>query len=329
MKKLLSLPHKVFESTCYVNGLEDILSWKGVNYVDYLLSIVGGMAGFSYLRFKGADPPCMVYWGASPKYLLRDLGLLIGYKQTVIEGRSFQYTFSKLQEFIDIGRPVVAGALDMYYLHYYPDLYKKIHVPLHYILVVGYDDEEQVILVHDSSYKDVQKISFDEFEKSLDVRVPGVSKKNTIRVFTLPDVIPSEFDVAKNGFSYKAERFLNPPARLFGIPAMCRLADEIIEWDNEKCFEHMVTYATAPPLLPETFENSHGMRFWQVSVLKTLGEKYNILNWSDSSKLFKLSGERIISLCKSALRQDGQKVSIILTQIADIEEKAYRLLRDV
>jgi IS5 family transposase len=50
------------------------LEWKGVSYTDFLLSVVGGMAGFTYLRFKRADPPCMVYWGSNPKYLMKDLG---------------------------------------------------------------------------------------------------------------------------------------------------------------------------------------------------------------------------------------------------------------
>ena len=59
----------------------------------------------------------------------------------MIEGRSFKFTFSRLKAFIDEGSPVVAGALDMYYLHYYSDLYEKQHVPIHYVLVVGYDDE--------------------------------------------------------------------------------------------------------------------------------------------------------------------------------------------
>jgi len=329
MRKLLSLPHKFCESTCYVNGLEDILAWKGANFTDYLLSLVGGMAGFAYLRFKKADPPCMVYWGASPKYLLKDLGIIIGFKETVIEGKSFKNTFTKLKAFIDDGQPVVAGALDMYYLHYYPDLYKTLHIPIHYILVLGYDDEEQVVFVHDCSSKNMQKVPYDELERSLNVKVPGMSKKNTIRTFTLPEKIPSEFEVAKKGFSYKAERFLNPPVRLFGVPAMRRLADEIVDWDNKRCFEHMVTYATTPPQLPQTFENSHGMRFWQATVLKTLGDKYKISIWSESSKLFKQSGERIISLCKAALNQDRQNVSTVLGQIADLEEKAYGLLKDV
>jgi hypothetical protein len=320
------LPHRVCESTCYVNGLEDILAWKGEDYINFLLSVVGGMAGFTYLRFKKADPPCMVYWGANPKYLMKDLANIIGFEETVIEGRSFKFVFSRLKDFINEEKPVMAGALDMYYLHYYPGLYGREHVPIHYVLVVGYDDEKKVVYLHDCSHEDVQRIPYNEFEKSLDVKVPGMSKRNTIRAFTIPREIPSEFEVAEKGFSYKAERFLQPPIRLLGIPAMRKLADEILEWNNKKCFEHMVTYATTPPLLPDTFENSHGMRFWQAGVLDKLGEKYDMSNWIEASILFRKSGEKIKKLCEAALEQEKQEVSITLMEIADIEEGAYKLL---
>lgn len=328
MKKLHTLPHRVCESTCYVNGLEDLLAWKGAYYTDFLLSVLGGMAGFTYLRFKRADPPCMVYWGANPKHLMKDLANIIGFKEAVIEGRSFKFTFSHLENSLEDGRPVVAGALDMYYLHYYPGLYKRQHVPIHYVLVVGYDDQEKVVFVHDCSHKNVQKIPYDEFEKSLNIKVPGMSKRNTIRTFILPQKMPSEFEVAKKGFSYKAKGFLTPPVKFFGIPAMRKLANEIFEWHDKKCFEHMVTYATTPPLLPKTFENSHGMRFWQADVLNALGRKYNVDNWTEASTLFRRSGEKIMKLCKAALEQDKQEVSNVLTEIAEIEEQAYKLLKE-
>jgi len=91
----------------------------------------------------------------------------------------------------------------------------------------------------------------------------------------------------------------------------------------------MATYATTPPLLPKKFENSHGMRFWQADVLHALGEKYDVSNWSESSMLFRQSGERIMQLCKAALRQETPSVSDILLEVADIEEQAYNLLKDV
>lgn len=302
------------------------MAWRGADYADFLLSVVGGMAGFAYFRSKRADPPCMVYWGANPKYLMKDLAKIIGFTETVIEGKTFKNTFPKLKEFIDNEQPVMAGALDMYYLRYYSDLYGKLHVPIHYVLVVGYDDEEGVVFVHDCSHKHVQKISYDAFEKSLDVNVLGMSKKNTIGAFALPKKIPSEFEVAKTGFSYKAQRFLKPPVKLFGIPAMRKLAEDILEWDNKKCFEHMVTYATTPPLLPKTFENSNGMRFWQADVLSALGSKYNVNSWTEASTLFRKSGEKIMKLCQAALKQDKQEISNSLLEIAEVEERAYRLL---
>jgi hypothetical protein len=327
MKKLHVLPHRICESTCYVNGLEDILAWKGSEYTDYLLSVVGGMASFTYLRFKRADPPCMVYWGANTKYLMKDLANIIDFKETVVEGKAFKSMFSILKKAIDNGKPVVAGALDMYHLHYYPELYRKQHIPIHYILAIGYDDEEQVVYAHDCSHRGVQKIPYTDFEESLDVKVPGMSKKNTIRTFVLPEKLPTELEVARKGFSYKAEKFLNPPVKLFGVPAMRRLAEEIFEWDNKKCFEHMATYATTPPMLPKTFENSHGMRFWQADVLNTLGRKYGIDEWVEASTLFRRSGEEIIELSKASLEQDRQQISEDLTKIADIEEKAYESLK--
>lgn len=327
MKKLHMLPHRICESTCYVNGLEDILAWKGSEYTDYLLSVVGGMASFTYLRFKRADPPCMVYWGANTKYLMKDLANIIGFKETVVEGKTFKSMFSILKKAIDNGKPVVAGALDMYHLHYYPELYKKQHMPIHYILAVGYDDEEQVVYAHDCSHGGVQKIPYRDFEESLGVKVPGMSKKNTIRTFVLPEKLPTELEVARKGFSYKAEKFLNPPVKLFGVPAMRRLAEEVFGWDNKKCFEHMATYATTPPMLPKTFENSHGMRFWQADVLNTLGRKYGIDEWVEASTLFRRSGEEIIDLSKASLEQDRQQISEDLTKIADIEEKAYESLK--
>jgi len=328
MKKILNLPHRVCESTCYVNGLEDVLEWNGQRYMDYLLSILGGMGEFAYLKFKNANPPCMVYWGANPKYLMKDLEIIIGFKQVLIENKSFKNSFAQLKEFIDNGQPVIAGALDMYYLHYYPGLYQDQHVPIHYVLVTGYDDDMQEVYAHDCSYGGFQKISYSEFEKALNVNVPGMSKKNTIRAFNLPQKLPSEFEIAKKGLNYRAERMLNPPVKMFGIQAVRKLSKDIFEWKDKGSFEHLVTYATTPPKLPENFEKSDGMRFWKSKVLRGLGEKYEIDNWIKSSVMFENSGKLIAELCRAAMKQDRNSISKLILQIAQIEEDAYNLLSE-
>jgi hypothetical protein len=270
----------------------------------------------------------MVYWSTNPKYLLRNLEVIIGFKQMVNEGKSFKTTFHEIEEFIDNNEPVMAGALDMYYLHYYPQMYNKVHVPIHYFLAVGYDDEEQVVFVNDCGRKEVQQVRYAEFEEALDVKVPGMSKKNTFRVFKLPKTIPSELEVATNGFKFKAQQMLKPPVKLFGIPAMRKLAKEIASWNNKECFEHLVTYATTPPQFPSNFSHSDGLRFAQADVLENLGRKYKINEWVDTAELFRKSGDLIIELCKTAIRKDTEKCPDFITQIADIEEEAYCLLKD-
>ncbi|MBM3706696.1 MAG: hypothetical protein FJW66_09260 [Actinobacteria bacterium] len=326
MQKLIKIPHRVCESTCFINGLEDILSWKGADYIPYLLSVLGGMGEFTYLRFKLATPLCMVYFGANPKYLLGDLEQMLGFKQQVFENRIFKNTFPKIKEFIDRRQPVVAGALDMYYLHYYTDIYHKQHIPIHYVLLVGYDDSENCVFVHDCTFPGVQKIAYDEFEKSLNVNVPGMSKKNTFRIFNLPDSFADEFDLAKNGFIFRAEKMLNPPVALLGIPAMRKLSKEVFDWNDDKSFDHLIMYATTPPHMPVSFDNSTGMRKWKSEVLDALGKKYNIKDWLDAAAMFENSGRLIAELCRASSKRDRRSISELVLKVADIEEKAYKIL---
>ena len=327
MAKLIRIPHKVHESTCYVNGLFDVLTWQGARYDYSLLPIIGGMASFTYLKFKMAKPPCMVYWGNNSKYLLKDLGGIIGFTQTISEGKSFRNEFPKMKEYLEHDEPVMVGALDMYYLHYYPGLYKREHIPIHYILMVGYDDNKQVVYVHDCSVGGVQEIPYIEFERALDVNVPGMSKKNTFRVFQLPKKMPTELEIAEKGFTCKARRMLKPPVKLFGIPAMRKLAKEIVFWTNKDCFRHMVAYAgLTPPLIAEDLSHNDGLRFEQARVFGDLGQRHQRKEWSDASILFRKSGDLIVKLCGRALEYDGRGCSAFLKEIADTEEEAYTAL---
>jgi hypothetical protein len=216
----------------------------------------------------------------------------------------------------------------MYYLHYYPELYKKEHIPIHYLLVIGYDDEKETVYVHDCSMKEVQQIPYDEFEKSLNVSVPGMSKKNSYRVFSIPGILPSELIIAEKGLAHKAERMLKPPVSMFGIPAMRKLSKEISGWTDKDCYTHMAAYAgLTPPLIAEDLSHNDGSRFELARVLKELGLKYDKKQWSDASGLFMLSGELIIRLSGEALKYKGAACSKTLQDIADLEEKGYTALR--
>ncbi|MGE5614151.1 MAG: BtrH N-terminal domain-containing protein [Bacillota bacterium] len=327
MKKLLNLPHAKHESTCYVNGLYDFLTWNGGKYEYFLLPVIGGMAGFAYVKFKKANPPCMVYWGNRTKDLLNTLCDIIGVKQEISEGRSWETISRKIRDCINSGKPVLAGALDMYHLHYFEEVYGKIHIPIHHVLIVGYDDEKEVFHIRDCCFDEVQEVGRDDLKKALDVTVPGFSKRNTIRVFELTGRLPGECELAEKGFRMKAERMLRPPVGVLGIPAMRKLSKDITAWDNQECFNHMVAYAgMSPPLVPERMEDCNGLRFEQAGLLQRLGRRYKRDNWVEAGELFMHSGSVIIKLCDSALKGDGKKCAEFLAKIADTEERAYQML---
>jgi hypothetical protein len=120
---------------------------------------------------------------------------------------------------------------------------------------------------------------------------------------------------------------LKPSVKLFGIPAMKKLAKEIFDWKDKESFKHLVIYATTPPELLKTFEKSNGMRFWKSQVLKKLGEKYKIDKFLKASEMFQESGKLIIDICQAAMKQDRKKISNIILRVADIEEEAYKILK--
>jgi hypothetical protein len=327
MKKIINLPHTVNESTCYVNGLYDVLAWKGADYSYFLLPVIGGMSSFTYLKFKLATPPCMVYWGPRSQDLLNCLGEIIGFTRSTSEGKSFKNEFPKIKAYIDVRTPVMAGAIDMYYLPYYQQIYHREHIPIHYVLIVGYDDSKEVLFLHDCTYPGLQQVSYAEFEKAMNVSTPGLSKKNSYRVFVVPPRMPIELEVAQKGFTYKASRMLQPPVKLFGIPAMRKLAADIPGWTDEACFDHMVSYAgMTPPLIDRSLKDNDAMRFRQEALLREMGEKYSRYKWKKAADLFHDSGQLILELSKYGIARDGSGCGKTLEKIADIEEKAYRLL---
>jgi hypothetical protein len=327
MKRLIEVPHRLAPGVCYANGIEDILAWKGCAYTEGLVRIVGGAASFGYLRFDRAVPPRQVYWGTNPKYFFINLERIVGFKQVVSEGKGAKTTLARVKNCVVAGAPVVAGALDMFYLPFYPEIHNRIHIPTHYLLVVGYDDAEQEFLVYDCAQPDLKSIPYEAFLKALNVKVPGMSARNTVRFFEMPRGLPDELEFAKKGLKAKAEQMLAPPVSMLGIPAMRRLARDLLEWRDRTWFEHMVMYATVPPVIPTTFERSDGTRFMQAGVLVKMATKYGIPEWNEAASRFEQSGYFVIELCKAAMQRRPRTCSGLMTKIADLEEQGYGIIK--
>ena len=178
--KLITLEHKVCDYTCMWNGIQDIYQQKsGEDVPGYLFFCLSGIGNFVYLSFKQGGLRKMVGWGdGRPKKMYPDVCGTIGFSFKCIEGTSFAYCLKTAKAQIDEGKPVVLGCLDMYYLDYYPKMYQKIHVPIHYVLMVGYDDDKQCVYVLDCGKPDMQTLSYACLEQALNVKKSPVGDKN-------------------------------------------------------------------------------------------------------------------------------------------------------
>jgi hypothetical protein len=342
----LQLPHKVAEYACPINGLEDMYEWKtGQRLPGYFLMDLS-MTGFLYIKQKNAPTPRMVFWGngtGRPQHEL--LADIIGYNWTCSEDKSFTTSWKLARESIDRGIPVILGLLDMYHLPYYPHIYHRIHIPQHYVLLVGYDADRNVAFVQDNGLPKVQNISMNDLKEAWNVNNPGQGKKNTLFVLEFKDNIAPMEEIVAGGLKKKANLILNPPVGFMGIKGMRKLAADMTSWPREltkkqveDCLKAFVTFTCSvvpmPPqrLLPYKIKNpdSHqAVRDRFSHELKGFADQFDHPEWKESARILAESGRLIGMLTDVLIDQilvktsDLEESARLVSQIADLEEKAW------
>lgn len=251
----LEIPHSVCKYTCMVNGISDVYEWKtGQKLPCQFMMTLSGMAGFTYLKFKRAKPPCMVFWGPSIRIQYKNLIEIFGTDIAIKnEGRSFANAMKILKKNIDAGNPVVVGPLDMYWLDY-SEFFMKLHVTAHFILIVAYDESLRKVFLYDCNFKELQSLSHQNLEQAWETDEKGYLRRNSVITFSIPRVVPGLEILVRKGLLHKAEEMLNPPIRNFGIPGIMKLSEEFSRWeswmgkqDYVLALQNLVMFANVPP----------------------------------------------------------------------------------
>ena len=108
------------------------------------------------------------------------LAPIVGFDYKTFAYKTFEKALAKIKSEIDAGYPCMIGALDMFYLPHFEKIYHKEHIPFHYELAIGYDDEAQTLYFNDCGRTETQTISYDELRRAFDCSYPGLSKSNTV-----------------------------------------------------------------------------------------------------------------------------------------------------
>ncbi|MBN1580011.1 MAG: DUF4872 domain-containing protein [Anaerolineae bacterium] len=249
----LTIPHRPSAGMCPVNGIRDLVQWRsGRDWSNQFLHGLGQGGGFAYLRFNAADPPCQVYWGIAGPRQHAYLAELLGASYTEIENRTFKFSWRKAREALDTGTPPVLGPLDMFYLPFYSGLYRQRHIPIHYLLLVGYD--ESIAYVHDTGQVAVQALPLTELEPAWNVTVPGLGKRNRLVILDIPKHVADDETLIRKSIADQCRSMLHPPVSMVGIPAMEKVTREIAHWTEElgpdtanNCLRQVREYLNSPP----------------------------------------------------------------------------------
>jgi hypothetical protein len=247
------IPHRRAHGMCPVNGIRDLIHWRaGRDWSNEFVYGLGQGGGFAYLRFNSADPPRQVYWGIAGPRQHSYLAELLGAECVAVDNRSFKFSWGKAREAVDAGNPPVLGPLDMYHLHFYSDIYHRRHIPIHYVLLVGYDDESANVL--DTGHDEVQTLPLDELQLAWEVNVPGMGKRNRLIVFDMPADLEPDGMLIRKSLADQCQTMLNPLVSMVGIPAMQKVAREIAGWPEElgedvahACLLQVREYLNSPP----------------------------------------------------------------------------------
>lgn len=315
-EKLIRLKHHKDDHECMWNGIEDLyIRDTGEKLPPSFFFSISSFGSFCYMKTPKSDLKRMVVLGdGRTKQMYKFLAPIVGFEYKHYEYKTFEQAIKKAKAEIDAGYPPVLGALDMYYLPYFSGLYHGVHIPFHYVLMVGYNDDAQCIYLLDCGREEAQTLSYDELRRAWDCSYPGLSKPNTVCAIRM-NATKNKYRIAKEALAKKGEMFLNPPVGFIGrkglqkfINELPKLKNQLTKEDYDKMLVNMVMLFGTVPTIPNALKGikepdsvSFGGGFDKISrVLNDIGKEHGNEGWLEASGCFE-QGAIIVSEITNAV----------------------------
>jgi len=350
MRQLIELKHHFDDYACMWNGIEDLYIQKsGETLPPNFFFVLSAFGSFCYMKTDKAELKRMVALGdGRTKKMYAFLAPIVGFTYRHCEHRTFELALKQAKAEIDAGFPAVLGALDMYNLPYFPNLYHQEHIPFHYILMVGYDDDQDTILMYDCGREQLQSLSCRELRLAWDCSYPGLSKPNTVCTVRMNST-KDKYEIAKEALRQKSKLFLNPPTGFLGYKGFEKFIADLPKWkfelspaDYDKVFTNMVTFFATVPTVPNAIKGidepddvAFGGGFDKMSrMLASMGMEYGNENWCKASACFgggaavieKITGVIITYL--TGKDDEMHRLPELFSEAADIMKRGFIILQE-
>ena len=249
---------------------------------------------------------------------------------------------------IDEGYPVVLGPLDMFYLPYLK-MYHTEHIPIHYVMMIGYDEEKNCVLIYDCEREDVIELAVSDLELAWNIEKNGVGDKNGFIKIRLNENLSDKYTLSRNCLLKKAERQFREKLYILGISAYEKIAKELPKWkkkfseeDYRNALISITEYMGKVPKVPNQImgvkeaDIPYCANYDRLAeIIQELGQEYKQENWIKSAQLFDKCGKNIetivtyvVQYCCNDVDRIDELPNLFLKN-ADYAKEAYRLIQDI
>ncbi|MBE5960869.1 MAG: hypothetical protein E7256_05715 [Lachnospiraceae bacterium] len=346
-RKVLPVKHHLCSGCCMWSGIEDVYATKtNQTLPEAFLFGISSFGESVYFKTKDKSRPFMlsVADGRTRKTYgkIKDI---LGLTYQISEGHTLSYALKSVKAEIDKGHPVVLGPLDMFYLPYLK-MYHHDHIPMHYILMIGYDEEKKCVLIYDCDRPDLIELPEQDLIDAWQIEKNAVGDKNGFIRFTLSDPLFDKYELTDICLKEKAARQLCEKPDFIGINAFSKVAKDFLSWKDafyKEEYRHVLASLTESfgmvPKLPNeilgicepdiSFKGNYDRLG---TMLCELGNEYAREDWSKAGALFHqcgilletITGHIIQYYCNQKDRLS--EIPDLFLQIGQRAKQAYEIL---
>ncbi|MDO5520643.1 MAG: BtrH N-terminal domain-containing protein [bacterium] len=340
------LYHKVRDNECMWSGIEDMFcDYSKQTIPDAFFLAFTGMGNFIYEKGRNQKKKLVQWNGGKVKDMYRMGADIIGYDYTAVQAATSEEALAFARERIELGNPVTLGCVDLYEIPYFKSLYKKVHIPGHYVMLTGYNEEEKKMYLLDGGKEELQALSYEILERAMKTEGNFQDDVNVLYQFQFHTPFKEVRQIAEEGFHMKAKTALEGNDQGRGIAGMHLLAKEFSDWKKEcsdkeyvEALHYMLQFAGDVPSLPGRLEGRvEESRHWAsrkrlANVLSYFSETLDHPDWKKAADTFLESGALIAQMVEQITSYllneiNGlEEIPGLIDQIADKEEQAYTYL---
>ncbi len=211
---------------CETGTITSLLNHKGLDITEPMVFGIASGIFFGYFESSNFPFPTFIV-RSKPGSIRTSLSKRLGIKFHEEKFRSQAKGISKLDQLVaqDI---ITASQVDFYYMDYMPE-WQRVHINVHFINVIGSDDDHY--LISDSYYPKQSSLKKDTLSKARFVGGHMAPKGFLFYPTHIPDNLPIEKAIRK-GIKKAAYNMIKLPVPFIGIKGMRKFARKVVDWPS-------------------------------------------------------------------------------------------------